>query len=83
MNRITIAPVFVLITLSPVHAQSSDGNRQYRAQVERDLDVANPFVTDSQKAVIRKQYLESLRHQEQQRIQQQGQRYEIERERQR
>jgi hypothetical protein len=81
MNRITIAPVFVLITLLPVHAQSSDGNRLYREQVERALDVANPFVTDSQKEVIRNEYLEYLRHQGQQRIQQQQQRYEMERER--
>ena len=81
MNRITIALVFVLITLSPVHAQSSDSNRLYREQVERALDVANPFVTDSQKEVIRNEYLEYLRHQGQQRIQQQQQRYEMERER--
>ena len=83
MNRITIAPVFVLITLSPVHAQSSNWNKQYREQVERALGVANPWVSDSQKEQIRNEYLEYLRHQEQQRIQQQGQRYEIERERQR
>jgi hypothetical protein len=83
MNRITIALGFVLITLSPVHAQSSDWNKQYREQVERALDVANPFVSDSQKEQIRNEYLEYLRHQEQQRIQQQRQRYEIERDRQR
>ena len=81
MNRITIALVFVLITLSPVHAQSSDWNKQYREQVERALDVANPFVSDSQKEQIRNEYLEYLRHQEQPRIQQQQQRYEMERER--
>ncbi len=99
MNRVTIALVFVLITLSPVHAQSSDWNRSirrqswsgiayrdenaYREQVERSLDPSNPFVSDSQKGLIRNQYLEYLRHQEQQRIQRQGQRYQIERERQR
>ena len=99
MNRVTIALVFVLITLSPVHAQPSDWNRTirrqswsgiayrdenaYREQVERSLDPSNLFVSDSQKELIRKQYLESLRHQEQQRIQQQRQRYEIERDRQR
>jgi len=93
MNHVTIALVFVLITLSPGHAQSSDWNRTirrqsrdenaYRAQVERSLDPSNPFVSDSQKELIRNQYLEYLRHQEQQHIQQQGQRYEIERERQR
>jgi hypothetical protein len=99
MNRVTIALVFVLITLSHVHAQSSDWNRTirrqswsgnaysdedaYRRQVERSLDPSNPFVSDSQKEIIRNQYLEYLRHQEQQRIQQQGQRDKIERERQR
>jgi len=89
MNHVTIALVFVLITVSPGHAQSSDWNRTYRdenayrAQVERSLDPSNPFVSDSQKELIRNQYLEYLRHQEQQRIQQQGQRYETGRERQR
>ena len=84
MNYVTIALVFVLITLSPGHAQSSDWNRTiprqswsgsayrdenaYRAQVERSLDPSNPFVSDSQKELIRNQYLEYLRHQEQQRI---------------
>jgi hypothetical protein len=86
MNRVTIALVFVLITLSPVHAQPSDWNRTirrqswsgiayrdenaYREQVERSLDPSNLFVSDSQREIIRNQYLEYLRHQEQQRIQQ-------------
>ena len=99
MNRVTIALVFVLITLSSVHAQSSDWNRTSRrqswsgiahrdendcgVQVEHSLDPSNPFVSDSQKELIRKQNLECLRHQEQQSIQQRGQRYEMERERQR
>src|SRR5215475_11071904 len=99
MNRVTIALVFVLITLSPIHAQSSDWNRTirrqswsgiahrdenaYRVQVEHYLDPSNPFLSASQKEVIRKQFLEYLKHQEQQSIQQRRQRYEIERERQR